>query len=176
MIHNFWLALFYGIANKLPDSYTLILGGVSNRFRIWVCRHIFKKCGKITSINRNVYFGNGKDIEIGDFSGIGANCVLPNDIVIGKYVMMGPDLYCLSHSHRTDDPDTPMCFQGRVEKKPNSNIIIGDDVWIGGKVIITKSRHIGSHSILGAGAVVTKDVPDYAVVGGNPAKIIKMRK
>ena len=57
-----------------------------------------------------------------------------------------------------------------------SGICIGDDVWIGGKVIITKGRHIGNHSILGAGAVVTKDVPDYAVVGGNPAKILKMRK
>ena len=75
-MYRFWLALFYGFANKLPDSYALIGGGISNRFRIWVCRHIFKKCGKITSINRNVYFGNGKDIEIGDFSGIGANCVL----------------------------------------------------------------------------------------------------
>lgn len=54
--------------------------------------------------------------------------------------------------------------------------MIEDDVWIGAKVIITKEKHIGSHSIIGAGAVVTKDVPEYAVVGGNPAKIIKMRK
>lgn len=55
-------------------------------------------------------------------------------------------------------------------------IIISDDVWIGARVTITKGRHIGNHSILGAAAVVTKDVPEYAVVGGNPAKILKMRK
>lgn len=177
MIHNFWLVLFYGFANKLPDSYTRILGGVSNRFRIWICRHIFKECGKhVSNINRNIYFGNGRGVCIGDYSSIGANCYLTNDIQIGKYVMMGPELYCIGHSHKTDDPDTPMCFQGRVKKPLNSNIVIGDDIWIGAKVIITKSRHIGNHSILGAGAVVTKDVPDYAVVGGNPAKIIKMRK
>ena len=53
MRHIFWLALFYGFANKLPDSYTMILGGISNKFRIWVCRHIFKKCGKVTTINRS---------------------------------------------------------------------------------------------------------------------------
>ncbi|WP_278529209.1 acyltransferase [Bacteroides acidifaciens] len=175
MIHKFWLMLFYGIANHLPDSYTMFLGRPSNRLRIMICKHIFKKCGKVTTINRNIYFGNGKNVEIGDYSGIGSNCVLPNDIKIGKYVMMGPELYCLSYSHIIDNPDIPMCQQGGV-KCSYSDICIGDDVWIGGKVIITKGRHIGNHSILGAGAVVTKDVPDYAVVGGNPAKILKMRK
>lgn len=176
MKRNFWLLLFYGFANYLPDSYTMIVGKPSNCIRIWICRHIFKECGKkVSNINRNIYFGNGKDVCIGDYSSIGANCYLTNDIQIGKYVMMGPDLYCIGYSHKTDSIDTPMCFQGRVTKPDNSQIIIDDDVWIGTKVIISKSRHIGSHSILAAGAVVTKDVPDYAVVGGNPAKIIKMR-
>ena len=176
MRHIFWLALFYGFANKLPDSYTMILGGVSNKFRIWVCRHIFKKCGKVTTINRNVYFGNGKEIVIGDYSGIGANCSIPNDIHIGKYVMMGPDLYCITFGHEVSDTTKPMCFQGHVEKPKDSNILIEDDVWIGARVIISKRRHIGKGSILAAGAVVTKDVPEYAIVGGNPAKVIKMRK
>ena len=69
-----------------------------------------------------------------------------------------------------------MCFQGHVEKPKDSNITIEDDVWIGARVIISKRRHIGKGSILAAGAVVTHDVPDYAVVGGNPAKVIRMRK
>lgn len=175
MIHKFWLMLFYGIANHLPDSYTMFWGRPSNKLRIMRCKHIFKKCGKVTTINRNIYFGNGKNVVIGDYSGIGSNCVLPNDIKIGKYVMMGPELYCLSYSHIIDNPDIPMCQQGGV-RNSYSGICIENDVWIGGKVIITKGRHIGHHSILGAGAVVTKDVPDYAVVGGNPAKILKMRK
>ena len=55
-------------------------------------------------------------------------------------------------------------------------IVIGDDVWIGARVTITKGKYIGNHSIIGAAAVVTKDVPEYAVVGGNPARILKMRK
>lgn len=90
--------------------------------------------------------------------------------------MMGPDLYCITFGHETSDVDKPMCFQGHVEKPKNSNIVIEDDVWIGAKVIISKRRRIGKGSILAAGAVVTKDVPEFAVVGGNPAKIIKMRK
>ena len=63
-----------------------------------------------------------------------------------------------------------------MEKPKDSNILIEDDVWIGARVIISKRRHIGKGSILAAGAVVTKDVPEYAIVGGNPAKVIKMRK
>lgn len=172
---NFWLVFFYTFANKLPDSYSSFFGGLSNKLRIFCCKRIFKKCGKISTINRNIDFGSGKDIEIGDYSGIGANCILPNNIKIGKCVMMGPDLYCLIYSHKTDDLNIPMCFQGNVEIPDNSEIVIEDDVWIGAKVIITKKRHIGKGSILAAGAVVTKDVPPYAVVGGNPAKIIKYR-
>lgn len=50
---------------------------ISNAIRIGLVKHIFKKCGKITTINRLAYFGSGRDIEIGDYSGIGAKCVIP---------------------------------------------------------------------------------------------------
>lgn len=156
--------------------HSCIGGGVSNRIRIFLCKRIFKECGKVSTINRNIYFGNGKDIVIGDYSGIGANCSIPNDIHIGKYVMMGLFLYCITFGHEVSDTSTPMCFQGHVEKTKDSNIVIGDDVWIGANVIISKRRHIGTGSILAAGAVVTHDVPDYAIVGGNPANVIRMRK
>lgn len=175
MKRNFWLILFYGFANYLPNSYTF-MGGIWNKFRIWVCRHIFKECGKVSTINRNIYFGDGHGVCIGDYSGIGANCSIPNDIHIEKYVMMGPDLYCITFGHEVSDTEKPMCFQGHVERREGENIVIDDDVWIGARVIISKRRHIGKGSILAAGAVVTHDVPEYAIVGGNPAKVIKMRK
>ena len=108
MMKKFWLILFYGFANHLPDSYSPILGGVSNRIRIFLCKRIFKECGKkVSTINRHIYFGNGKDVVIGDFSGIGANCSIPNDIHIGKYVMMGPDLYCITFGHEVSDTNKP---------------------------------------------------------------------
>ena len=171
-----WLFVFYTFANKLPNSYSIFGGRISNKIRVFCCKRIFKRCGNISVINRNISFGSGRNIEIGDYSGIGANCILPNNIKIGNYVMMGPDLYCLVYNHKVDDVNVPMCLQGNVEVPPNSEIVIEDDVWIGAKVIITKKRHIGKGSILAAGAVVTKDVPDYAIVGGNPAKIIRYRK
>lgn len=60
---------------------------------------------------------------------------------------------------------------------PDSPLEIGYDVWIGARVIVLPGcTRIGAHSIIGAGAVVTKDVPDYAIVGGNPARVIRMRK
>ena len=175
MAHKFWLILFYGFANHLPNSYSYFFGGLWNRIRIAICRHIFNYCGKVTTINRNIYFGNGKNVKIGDYSGIGANCTIPNNIQIGKYVMMGPDLYCISFGHSVSDTNILMCFQPHEDTPIGENIIIDDDVWIGARVIICKRRHIGKGSIIAAGAVVTKDVEPWTVVGGNPAKFIKNR-
>lgn len=86
------LLFYYGFAQYLPDSYLPIVGKISNAIRIGLVKHIFKKCGKITTINRLAYFGSGRDIEIGDYSGIGAKCVIPKNTIIGKYVMMAPEV------------------------------------------------------------------------------------
>lgn len=66
-----------------------------------------------------------------------------------------------------------MCFQGRVECKTT---IIEDDVWIGRDVKMTPGRHIEKGTIIGMGSVLTKDFPEYSIVGGNPAKLIRYRK
>ncbi|MGN1026181.1 MAG: acyltransferase [Faecousia sp.] len=87
--------------------------------------------------------------------------------------MMGPECVFLPHNHRFDRADIPMNQQGFTEDTP---IHIGSDVWIGTRVIVMPGVRIGDHSVIGAGAVVTKDVPDWAVVGGCPARILKMRQ
>lgn len=168
------LALYYGIAQHLPGSYTPVFGKMSNAIRIFCCKHIFKYCGKVSTIDRHAYFGNGKDIEIGDYSGIGEDCVVPNDTLIGKYVMMAPQVHIVHNNHNFSDPDVPICFQGANIAHPPT--IIDDDCWIGVRVIMTPGRHIGQGSILAAGAVVTHDVAPYSIVGGNPAKLIRKRK
>ena len=70
--------------------------------------------------------------------------------------------------------DVPLGSEGSL---PDTPIEIMEDVWMGARAIVLPGcKHIGAHSIIGAGAVVTHDVPDYAIVGGNPAEVIRVRK
>lgn len=93
-------------------------------------------------------------------------------IRIGKNCMVSYNVHMRTDMHRYDSTDVPMIEQGHRE----ANIIIGDDVWIGFGAQIMAGITVGSHAVVGAGAVVTRDVPEWAVVGGVPARIIKMRK
>lgn len=174
MVGWIFLAVYYGFASHMPSSYSRFGGRAFNAIRIFCCRRIFKYCGKVSTIDRHAYFGDGRDIEIGDYSGIGENCVIPNNTIIGRYVMMAPEVHIVANNHTFSDTEKPMCFQGSVEGKTPT--IIDDDCWIGLRVIMTPGHHIGKGCILAAGSVVTKDVEPYSIVGGNPAKLIKNRK
>lgn len=165
-----FLILYYGFATYLPDSYSPVIGPLCNRIRIFCCRRIFKRCGDISTINRLAYFGTGKDVVIGDYSGIGARCKVPNDLVMGRYVMMAPEVLIFNRNHRFDNPDIPFCRQGMTENRP---VVIADNVWIGERAIITSGRHVAADTVIAAGSVVTKDFPECSVIGGNPARFIK---
>ena len=86
---------------------------------------------------------------------------------------MGPEVIIYTKNHRIDSMDTAIKYQGETEEIP---VYIGDDCWICARSIILPGVKIGRGCVVAAGAVVTKDVPDYCVVGGNPASIIKKRK
>ena len=167
------LLLYYGFAQHLPVSYTL-MGGVlrCKSIRYFLCRNIFKYCGKNVNIERKANFGSGLDLEIGDNSGLGVNSVVPSNIKIGANVMMGPNCYILSHNHKFDRTDIPMCSQGSVK---GARTIIEDDVWIGRDVTMTPGRHILKGSIIGACCLLCKDFPGYSIIGGNPSKLIRSR-
>lgn len=168
------LSLYYGFARYLPSSYSPVIGGVCNWLRIVCCKGIFKRCGKIRTIDRCAYFGTGENIEIDDYSGIGSCCVVPKNTKIGKYVMMAPEVHIVQNNHEFSNVEIPMALQGSRKDVPTT--VIGDDCWIGVRAILTPGRHIGSGSIIAAGSVVTKDVEPYSIVGGNPARLIKKRK
>ena len=91
-------------------------------------------------------------------------------ITIGDDVRIAPFVQILGGNHDISEPDKPI---GSVIPEP---VVIGDRVWVGGRVVITAGVTIGPDAVLGAGAVVTKDVPPYAIVGGVPAKVLRMRK
>jgi acetyltransferase-like isoleucine patch superfamily enzyme len=91
---------------------------------------------------------------------------------IGANVMMGPEVVIFSYNHATSRVDIPMIRQGFTACFP---VTIGDDVWIGRRVIILPGVTVGSGCILGAGAVISRDVPPGAVAVGNPARVVRYR-
>ena len=140
-------------------------------------KNIFAKKA-FTYVGKGVHWGKNLSIEsdfrIGNYSGIGNGARISNHVTIGDDVMIGKNLVVFTRNHKTDNVEVPMRLQGFCEYSP---LEIGNDVWIGDNVIITPGCcHVGEGCILAAGAVVTKDVEPYCVVGGNPAKIIKRRK
>ena len=142
---------------------------LSAKLRYFFAKRI-AKLGRNVNIERHAFFT--PLLDIGDNSGIGIDCEVYGPVRIGKNVMMGPEVVIYTVGHRFDRVDIPMNEQGSTDVSP---VIIGDDCWIGRRAIIMPGVNIGNGSIIGAGAVVTKDVPPFTVVGGVPAKIIKKR-
>lgn len=96
---------------------------------------------------------------------------------IGKDVMMGPNCYMLdNNTHITSRIDVPMMDQGMKRSNERCQVIIEDDCWIGRDVMILGGKTIKRGSIIGARCVLTKNFPEYAVVGGNPSQMIYSRK
>lgn len=166
----FGSALYHTIAKRLPLSYSKFNIG-QRCLRAFCGKLMLKKCGKNVNIEKGAVFASG--VELGDNSGIGICANIGANCVIGKDVMMGPECVIYTSNHRFDSTEVPMREQGFQGIKP---VVIGDDVWIGGRVIILPGVKVGSHSIIGAGAIVTKDVPEWAIVAGNPAVVKKYRK
>jgi maltose O-acetyltransferase len=165
------LFIYYAFARHLP---TQPMPGW--RFAYWLrgllVRRIFLRCGEGVLIKRGAYFGSGSEIELGARSQIGHNARLDHDVVIGADVLMGPDVVMMSAGHAYEDPEVPINRQGQTPRMP---IHIGNDVWIGTRVVVLPGVHIGDGAVVGANAVVTRDVPPRAVVAGVPARVIRMR-
>ena len=160
--------LYQMTAKWLPISQRLPL---AKRYRTFWAKKIAKKVGSNVNIERNAVFG--PQLEIGDNSGVGINCEVYGPVIIGKDVMMGPEVVIYTSGHRHDRLDIPMREQGDDGVKP---VTIGNDVWIGRRAMIMPGVTVGDGVVIGAGAVVTKDVPPYTVVGGVPAKVLKKRQ
>jgi len=172
--YYFALILYYVFARYLPRFHPNFQ--IGKKFRGVLCKHIFQKCGKNVNIERMAFFGSGRNIKIGSNSGIGINAYIAGigaggELIIGDDVIMAPDVVILTLNHKYDNTKIPIFKQGYY----SSSVIIEDDVWIGIRSIILPGVKIGKGAVVGAGAVVTKNVPPYSVVGGVPARIIKRR-
>lgn len=161
--------LYHLIGKHLPASdFPINLFGKS--IRKLLVRGFVDKADKLINIDKNANIS--PHIEIGRNSGIGINAKITSNTIIGDNVMMGPNVSVYTSNHNFDKLDIPMVEQG----EEISPVIIKDDVWIGANAIILPGVTIGKGSIIGAGSIVTKDVEEYTIVAGNPAKVIKRRK
>jgi len=131
--------------------------------------------GTDSHIARNVTMRihEGK-IEIGEKVNIGADSFIYGygDIRIGDYCLVANQVEIISGTHDYQDVDTPMRFQGRTP----SEIVIGEDVWLGTHAVVLGGVTIGKGAIIGAGSVVHRDIPEYGIAVGIPARVIKSRK
>lgn len=170
-MRKIYLIVYYIILYYLPMQPTPGYK-VYYLIRRFFINRILLDCGEGIIVKNRCYFGNGSRLKVGDRSQLGQNSRLNGSISIGSDVLMGPDVVIMATSHNFDTVDIPINLQG---DKPEKEVIIADDVWIGTRAIILPGVKIGKHSIIGAGAVVTKSFPENSIIGGNPAKLIRYR-
>ena len=132
-------------------------------------RGFLGKSGNNVFINPPFYFDYGKHIEVGDNFFANYNCTILDvaKVKIGNNVMFAPNVAIYTAGH----PLHPEARNSGYEY--GISVTIGDNVWLGGNVVVTPGVKIGNNVVIGAGSVVTKDIPDNVVAAGNPCKVIR---
>ena len=165
---------------KLIALLLINLSKIYDRLIMIIYRSLFGKCGrnvlfyptKSDLLYRNIFIGNNVRI------GMGASFIASvSHIKIGNNVMFGPNVTIRGGNHSSHIIGKLMTDYKQSDKLSNDDepVVIDNDVWVGTGAIILKGVHIRRGAIVAAGAVVTKNVPPYAIVGGVPAKILKFR-
>lgn len=144
------------------------------KFQIWrrsrALKKFAQKCGTTPYVGGKCYF-SGK-IYLGNNCNFNGMCIQGNGtVIIGNNFHSGIECMMVTQNHDYDT-GAAIPYGTGFEYK---TIVIGDNVWLGNRVTITGNTRIGEGAIVAAGSVVCKDVPPYAIVGGNPAKVIKYR-
>jgi acetyltransferase-like isoleucine patch superfamily enzyme len=160
---------FYNCVLSWPD-YPKPLTSIL-RAAYW--RTQMKSLGKGSQISHLVKIRGASHTSIGNNTLVTNRCILDSrgGLTIGDDVLVGYESIIITSSHRFEDPNTPIRLQGAK----TAPVVIGNDVWLGTRVLVMPGVTIGNGAVVAAGAVVTKDVPPYAIVGGVPARIIGHR-
>lgn len=120
-------------------------------------------------INPPFYCDYGTHIEVGKNFFANYNCVILDvaRVVIGDNCQMAPNVAIYTAGHPVHPDVRNTAYEYGIE------VTIGDNVWIGGNTVICPGVHIGSNTVIGAGSVVTKDIPDWVIAAGNPCRVIR---
>lgn len=154
---------------------TLLRGipGYEGMFLRWLfCKATFKKIGKKALIWPSVYVTHAYNIVAGDHLAINRGCHIDGrgGLTIGNHVLIGPDVFIGSSNHVVSPKDNaPRLFLGHIPEP----VSIGHNVWLGAHAVICPGVRIGDQSVIAAGSIVTKDVPEAVMVAGSPARVIK---
>ena len=143
----------------------------SNRTKIVLGNDVYiSRLCRISSGSSEEYNG---EVIIGDSVHVGQNCFIDGTgkLKIGKDSMLGHNVVFLTGNHEFKNPTIPIRLQGGIPMP----IVVGEDVWLGANVIVLGDVTIGKGSVIGAGSVVTKNIPPYSVAIGVPAKVISKR-
>lgn len=162
------LAGYYCIASRLPEY--ALPGGRFGRWLRQACAHrLLTSSGDWINIGPHVTIGRGSQIHLGEGSSIGRDSRV-EALIVADAVMIGPELLSLSRNHLFEDSGQPIGWQGASDICAPT---IGYGSWVGARVTLLPGVKVGRMCVVGAGAVVTKDVPDYSVAAGNPARVIR---
>ena len=133
-----------------------------------LCRQIFGKGGETVWMQPPFYCDYGSNIELGERVFFNFNCIVLDvcPVRIGDFTLFGPAVQIYTPLH-------PFDAQQRRREEYGKAIAIGSDVWVGGGAIILAGVTIGSRSVIGAGSVVTRDIPDGVFAAGNPCRVIR---
>lgn len=157
--------LFY----QLPG--TALTKALRKRIYAFRVRKAVAECGPHLFVS-NLCYGFHKKVKLGHHVNFnGCRIIGEGEVTVGNYFHSGMDLVLITEDHNWEDADAIPYDRKRVEKP----IAIKDFVWTGHGVTMIGGITIGEGAIIAAGSVVTKDVPGLAIVGGNPAKVIKSR-
>lgn len=169
----FYYFLYYFLATNLPHEHRWKFAGrLSGKIRKIICRQLFARTDEVFTVGKGVDFGYlGHLIVLADHANLGNFLKLRGNggLTVGRHVMMGEDITIITQNHKYLCPEG---YDGYIRGR----VVIDDYVWIGDRAIVLQGVTIGKHSIIGAGSVVTKNIPPYSVAAGNPARIIKSRK
>ena len=164
----------YMLLEPLVFLFRWLPGGWGMLGRYVLYKLLLKKQGKKVTIRDGVKIMYPERVAIGDYSGVNDGCFLEGTggITIGRYVRLAPRVEIMTSNHIFKDPATPIKLQGL----DIAGVCIEDDVWVGIGVLITAGVTIGEGAVIAGHAVVTKDIPRYAIAAGVPAKVIGWRK
>lgn len=155
--------------NKLKiHEYNLLRPDEKNKMEELI-KDILGKTGDKVFIEQPFHCDYGKNIEVGNNFFANYNCTILDvgKVIIGENVQFAPNvsLYTAGHPIHPDSRNSGYEY--------GIGITIGDNVWLGGNVIVNPGVHIGNNVVIGAGSVVTKDIPDNVIAVGNPCKVIR---